>query len=153
MTRKTYITIGASTLGVVTTYVIINRIRKRSMLNKLDKILKEGAGATGTGQDLEGSTAFNPNYWKQYSSNLLPAAEVDRLAKQIYNANKSWYEDDDEQAVHSAFDQMGSWVHVSQVADRFNRFYKWRLYEFLEDFLSPSRITKIKGQIDRMKRK
>ena len=127
--RKTYIYIGLGSVVTVALYVVINNMRKKKILKKIDAILEKGTQQTGTAKDIKANSAFSPSFYKTSGGKKLTSRKVEEYAKTIYDAIGTFY--DDENKIISLIQTIGTKTKMSQVSEKFAIIYGKGLGAFL----------------------
>lgn len=148
---------GVLLVGSVTTVIVIRHQRKKK-LNCIYSALGlnegDGGGQYGDERDLEGSSAFDVNFWRSWEEAMLAdnalRARIVKAADDIWDSKDPI--NDDEAKVYAAFERMRSKAEVSMMASYFNDKRKRSLYTYLESFLSADERQKVQDIVNRKER-
>ena len=81
--NKVNVSIGIALIGI--TYLIVNKMRKKKLLNEVIKSVQSDENITGTGQDLGGAEYMDSNYYKklvsQYGAENVATSTFEKIDK------------------------------------------------------------------------
>ena len=114
-------------IGGTGIYLIINRIHKKSLYNKLMSDLTTGANSEDVVQELgvltQSGGALDPGYYKTVSSTLLSANDVTADAKKLNGWIHGLFGLSDESSIIAFFQGLKNKAQVSQIAEAYLKAY------------------------------
>lgn len=141
LTRK-QLTMGIALtlLSSAVVYIIVNKIRKKRMINQILKQLESGVNSYGSVEDVQGLDGAE--YRKTVPANLdiikLKEDKVKEYAEKIYDSYGYTY--DDEEAPMEVLRQLRDQYALSQVASWFYGKYKVTLRQYMKEQMSESEL-------------
>lgn len=130
--RGILIASGATILGGIGIYVVVNRANKKKMIDAINKVLDSDKGVTGTAEDVAEEDAFNPTFYKKIpKAVILTAAAGDAMAKRLKDDIGTFT--DDEEDIIKALTAIRTKAKLSFISERFQLKYGMRLGKFLTE--------------------
>ena len=142
LTRK-QLTMGValSLLSGAVIYLVVNKIRKKIMINQILEQLESGTNAYGSVEDVQGLDGAE--YRKTVPENLdiikLKEEKVKEYAERIHNSYG--YVTDDEEAPLEVLRQLRDQYALSQVASWFYGKYKITLRQYLKEQMTADELN------------
>lgn len=125
--NRTKIIIGSLALTIVgiSTYLIINKQKKKKLYNKLISDLETGVNETGTIEDMgtKGGPFDPTSYKNKPGAKLLTVAYAQTLAKKIHTAIGGTWNVSTEPIIYEIFKSLKAKTQVSFLAEQYKKLY------------------------------